>query len=283
LEIKHFDVQTPDVKPPDGREWKQQWHGYYRLAMCWDDGLVNLSEHGFEVDCFLSILSDIQKKHVTMLELGAGWGEWCMALAGVIGYKLIPIVPESYRCFAVEAEPTHHQWLMEHFKVQHIKGEAIFGAVSDKIGTCRFNTLVEPSKNYGQSMSFTGGHIKQTVYGLLNLVCGKAIEVPTYTLDSMTRLFGHIDIVHMDVQGAELRVIEGVSGTINEGLVDYFIIGTHRKEYNSGLRRVLEPMYECIIDLLPHSTNVVNSQTVECLDGMQVFKRRNNEHNCKHA
>jgi len=107
MKIKHFDIQTPKSSPRWGNDWLQMWHGNHRLAKCWDDKLTNTSERDFEIDCFLSILAEIKKDSVRMFELGAGYGEWCLALDGVLKHKLIQTQIKSYRCLAIEAEPTH--------------------------------------------------------------------------------------------------------------------------------------------------------------------------------
>lgn len=280
MKISHFDIRAPDTKPPDGRDWTQLWHGHHRLTECWNDDLTNKSEQDFERDCFLSILSDVRKDKVTMIEVGAGFGEWNLALAGVIDHKLINIASKSYQCLAVEAEPTHFGWCKEHLNVQDIKGTAIFGAVSNRNGRCRFNASTLPAEHYGQSMSFAINpgsvreRVSQTILGLRNFVRGKAVSVPMYTLDTLISEFGCTDIVHVDAQGAELKVVEGATNAIRRELIDYWLIGVHKQEYNEVLRRMLRSRYECVVDLVPDSMNVVDGRTVECGDGIQLWKRR---------
>ena len=213
-----------------------------------------------------------------MFELGAGWGRMCLALAGAIDFKIAPIVPTSYRCLAIEAEPTHYQWIKEHFETQGINGIVIQGAVSNKTGTCRFNASPDPDSCYGQAISplFSSRKLP-SIAGIRNIITGRSIKVPKYTVDWLLRKhnFDHIDIVDVDVQGAECEVIAGAAESIKNNLIDYWLIGTHHKNLNDALRRSLSQKYDLVIDIYPNSMVTVNGfRPVECHDGIQLYKRK---------
>jgi FkbM family methyltransferase len=291
--VRHFDISTPKNQPPQGDGWEQAWYGYYRTTKCWKRLRVEVEENikavrdkgeldelHFEQDCFLSVLADINKKHVNMLELGAGWGEWCLALAGVIDYRIIPIKPVSYRCLAVEGDPTHLKWLKEHFESQNINGIIVHGAVSDKNGTCRFSIHHAPDACYGQAMvPQSKPSIRGAVRSLYNFMSGeKTIEIPAYTVDELIKMHGfeHVDIIDMDVQGAEYQVLLGATQSINHCKIDYLIIGTHSRELNDQLREFLSPKFNLIIDIYPNSVGIVDGfPPIRCQDGMQIYKRKN--------
>jgi len=237
-----------------------------------------LTESQFERDCFLSILANIKREHVNMFELGAGWGEWCMALAGVVDHKIIPIKPTSYRCLAVEGEPTHYQWLREHFENQNIKGIPVHGAVSNRNGQCRFNVSVAPDYWYGQIISFHKMVVPELLRDLRDFVLRQTIKVPMYTVDYLMRTYGfnHIDIIDIDVEGAELEVIEGATSSIKNDLIDYLLIGTHEKALNDKLRKLLSPKFGLIVDIYPNSIGIVDGfAPIRCQDGIQLYKRKN--------
>ena len=165
--IKHFDITVPKTAPPQEEGWNPTWHGYHEMARCEskqrraeyaerDRAILargEMTEDDFERDCFLSVLADVEKTHVNMFELGAGCGRMSLALAGVIDFKVVPVVPASCRCLAVEAEPTHYDWIKEHFGTQGINGTVVHGAVSKKNGFCRFNINPAPDSCYGQVIS----------------------------------------------------------------------------------------------------------------------------------
>ena len=239
-------------------------------------------ERALEIDCFLSVLADIKRKHINMFELGAGWGEWCLALAGVIDYKLVPITPASYACLAVEGEPTHCQWAREHFEAQNINATVVQGAISDKNGKCWFDISPKPDSWYGQSITFnTKFHrfpILKTLWGLSELVRKRTARIPMYTIDYLMEAykFDHIDLIDMDVQGAEYKVMLGATESIRNGLIDYLLVGTHSRDLNEALRQLLTPKFDSIIDIYPNSVGVVDGfAPVKCQDGIQLWKRKN--------
>jgi FkbM family methyltransferase len=231
-----------------------------------------LGEREFEVDCFLSILADTNKEEVTLLELGAGYGEWCLALAGVVKNKILSIRTKSYKCFAVEAEPQHRDWAIETFWTYQIPGAVIWGAVSDKNGKCSFSIDENPADCYGQSITVGNSLIRSAG----NLLRRRQIQVPCFTLDNLLETYRleHIDIAHMDVQGAEARVIKSGLESIAQGKIDYWLVGTHGEQYNKRIEKMLSPYYETVVDIYPKSKAKAFGLQVQCQDGIQVFKRK---------
>jgi FkbM family methyltransferase len=284
--IRHYIVNTPQIKPPTANSWKQAWHGYYRLAECKSDNANKkfkeaeqlahsngcLSEREFEVDCFLSILDEIQKDKVSLLEIGAGFGEWCLALAGVVRNQTIKIQPKQFECYAIEAEPQHKVWANEIFETYEIPGKVIWGAISDKNGECDFSVDDNSADCYGQSITF-GNSLFRSIG---NLARRQAIKVPCFTLDSLfIDKLKHVDIAHMDIQGAEARVIKSSIDTLKKHRIDYWIIGTHNKAYNKRITGVMLPYYDMVVNIEPRSIAESHGHKVKVQDGMQVWKRKN--------
>ena len=91
MQIKHYEIETPKVQKPKG-DWKQNWYGLWRLQECYSpeawqafkDAEADAHKYGvlgereLEVDLFLSILQEINKKNITFVEFGAGYvtGAW---------------------------------------------------------------------------------------------------------------------------------------------------------------------------------------------------------------
>ncbi len=291
--IQHFDVNTPKVKAPRENDWEQLWSGYYWMTKCisqqkrteWAerDNVTRLSgkmtEPDFQRDCLLSVLADIKREHVNICELGAGWGRISLGLAGVIDYKVLPITPTSYRFLAVEAEPTHFKWVKEHFEAQNINAEVIFGAVSNKNGFSHFRIHPEPDSQYGQELNPVVGRQKIPSIGYIrNILSGKTVKVPTFTVDRLTTILGfdHIDLLQMDVQGAEYKVIQGSSESIKKDMIDYILISVHVREYNEKIKTLLTPKFDLIIDIARNSVgNVDGFPPIQFGDGMQLYKRKN--------
>lgn len=291
--IKHFNVNSPQPQPPQNEEWQPAWHGYRVMTKCYSpekrkldaerDRMIHaegmISEPEFKQDCLLSLLADIKNKHVNFFELGAGWGRICLEVAGVIDHKVIPLTPVGYRCLAIEGEPVHYGWAKEHFEFNHINAAAVHGAVSDKNGKCWFNISGLPDTQYGQPINPLFGTFKlPSVGGIWNIIRRRAIQIPIFTVDRLIKKyqFDHVDIVQMDVQGAEYKVVRGASESIRKNLIDYFFIGTHDRKLNDSLRDRLTPNFDLIVDVYPDSVSTVDGfPPIKSHDGCQIYKRKN--------
>lgn len=292
MNIRHFDIKTPKVKAPGEDGWEQLPLGYYWMTKCMaadrrlrDDELYskiraagNMRAGNFQQDCLLSILADIKRDEVNIFELGAGWGRICLNIAGAIDFKVTQCTPKTYHCLAVEAEPIHYEWLKEHFEAQNINGTAVFGTVSNKNGSSHFDASSRPDYQYGQAMSPFMSRIGiPSIQNLRKIITGKTVKVPTYTLDRLVQEYGfnHVDIVQMDVQGAEYDVIKGAANSIKECMIDYFLINIHLEKYSNMLPVLLSDKYNLIIDLKRASLGIVEGfPPIHCNDGIQLYKRK---------
>jgi len=292
--IRHFDVTAPKLNPPQDEELEQIFCGHYMMRKCMSqkkrerdiqhDSAIRregkVPETEFKRDCFLSILTDIKRNHVNMFELGAGWGRCCLELAGAIDYRVIPLIPRSYRCLAVEADSNHYQWAKEHFETQNINGIVVDGAVSNKNGVCQFIIDPDPASCYGQAVCLMIGSRKLPIIKNLyyNFIAKKTRTVSMYTVDHLIRAYGfdHIDILHMDVQGAEYKVMLGAAESIKNDLIDYLFIGTHSSKLNDMLKKLLCLKFNLIVDIYPRSISIVEGfPLIESHDGCQIYKRKN--------
>ena len=282
MKIKHFDIKR------NGITWHQCSRGNaYSLSTATQleterfqaNARGILSEREFEVDCFLSILQEIKNKKIVLVELGAGWGEWCLALAGVITHKIIPITATKYSCLAVEGNPFYCQAMKENFARQEINCEVENGAISNHDGNCKFDIL-----NTDGAIAFDkvgSSAILGLCFGTLSAMRKKIIEVPRYRLGTVLgkHQLKHIDILHMDIQGSEVKAIEGGLSFVNRNTIDYIMIGTHSKTTNSKLKYLLRNRYELVINALPgkpfscNGTPFVDFRKGQ--DGLQIYRRRN--------
>ena len=290
--LKHFNIKTPTVKAPAEDNWEQLPLGYYRMSKCtspdrkaYDEKVIkkireagNMVGGDFQQDCLLSILADIKREEISFFELGAGWGRICLNIAGAIDFEVIQCTPKRYRCLAIEAEPVHYEWLKEHFKAQNINSVTVFGALSNKKGTCHFNARSRPDYEYGQSIvTSTNRRGIPSVQNIKMIITGKTIKVPKYTIDQLVKEYGfdRVDIVQMDVQGTEYDAMRGAADSIKEGKIDYFLINIHLNEYSNALPALLVEKYNLILDLKRASVGVVTGfPPIQCTDGIQLYKRK---------
>jgi FkbM family methyltransferase len=202
----------------------------------------------------------------------------CLALAGTIDNKVVDVVPSAYRCLAVEGEPTHFKWLREHFEIYKIPGIVLHGAVSAKKGVSYFAASESPDSQYGQNMTPVFNRYKLLSIGnLYSVITKKAIRVAVYNIDQLIKSHGfdHLDIVDVDVQGAEYEVVLGASGSIKKGIIDYWLIGTHSRKLNELLKSHLSPNFDLVVDLYPGAISKIdNFPPIQTHDGIQVYKRK---------
>ena len=287
MKLKHYDIIPGKHKA---------WYGLKRygcpaevkLALKRDTdkagGMNCISERELEVNCFLSILADIKKPHINLIEAGAGWGEWCLALAGVIENKIIPIEADTYSALGIEADWVFYDHMQRNFSYNRLSAKAIYGAVSNHNGYGKFNTGFISKKYCGGSLSFNGtfkgSAIAGKALGLLNLVTGRTNRVEYFTIDYLVDKYkiDCLDILHIDVQGSELLVLEGARHSLAHRLIDYILIGTHAWSLHRKVKQLLEPMFDIVAEAIPGQVNYIHPLPPTWIekgqDGLLLFKRK---------
>jgi FkbM family methyltransferase len=166
----------------------------------------------------------------TMLEIGAGFGRWTVrAAAAIRRYR-----PDlTYRLVAVEAEPTHFEWLAIHTADNEVMPQS-------SEGTCELiNAAV--SRDRGEEPFYFGDPAAWYGQALVrpeNVGADAPIQpVATVGLSEILEKMDRVDLIDLDIQGAELEVltesaswlgtvrriyIETHSSVIDERLVDLF-------------------------------------------------------------
>lgn len=291
MDIKHYNIEQRDNSVKPG--WHRCWHGLNRLEECVSPKAIELykvmeadahkelclSEFEFDRDIILSLIADMKTKDMTIVELGAGYGERSIAATGVVRNGLIPTKVKSIKCYAVEAEPTHARWARRHFNELGLAGKVLECVVSDRDGVCQFALESNPSYYYGQSMVRSGG-----IISIANkLIRKKRIHICERTLDTLIgymSLSGTV-VVDIDVQGAEVKVLRGAESVIKKGLVDYWVIGTHNKKHHRMMQNIVAPLYKLEVDMKPNSITEYNEMRVKVYDGIQVYSKRVRKRWCR--
>ena len=177
-----------------------------------------LNEEYFE---WIDLLEAVQsaEESFTLLELGAGWGRWMANAVAVM--KQINDLP--YTLVGVEAEPTHFQWMKQHLQENGVdlsRCHLIEAAVTDKDGEVGFyvgeTPWGGPSDCYGQSI-------------------GGPTKVKALSLNTVLQPFPRVDLIDMDIQGAEWEVLEAAADEVDRR-VKRVHVETHNRAVESGLR-----------------------------------------------
>ena len=172
-----------------------------------------VNEHYFD---WIALLESVRAADDTFnfVELGAGWGTWsvhaikaCAQITSITHCKVV----------AVEAEPTHYRWMLQHFRENGIDGsdhKLIHGAVTSERGILRFPYLENPDEDYGASLRSAGS-------------ASRTFPVEGLTLqDILDECAGMIDLLHVDIQGAEYDVLPGNLDLL-DARVKAIMVGTH--------------------------------------------------------
>ncbi len=150
-----------------------------------------------------------------MAELGAGWAPWLVR--GALACRQRPAI-EAVELVAVEADETHHGWVLSQLADNGLlvsdRIHAVRGAIAAQPGTIRFPRIANPDENYGAS---TLGVNSRSEW----------VEVPAYTLSDILQKFsGPVDFLHVDIQGAEYDVLPPAMGLLKRH-VRAMMVGTH--------------------------------------------------------
>jgi len=152
-----------------------------------------------------------------MAEFGAGWGPWLVR--GALAAKQRQDI-QSHELLAVEADPTHYKWLVEHFEDNGLEPDQhhlIAGAVSLRSKSLRFPDIADPDLNYGASVK-SAANTKDTIE-----ISGHTIE------DLLSRFSGPLDLLHIDIQGEEYDVLPPAVDLLKSS-VKAIMVGTHSND-----------------------------------------------------
>jgi FkbM family methyltransferase len=268
MQLKNFDLQVPGQSIDS--IWGVGWHGNYRLNNISRSEML-APERSIEINCFLSVLADIDKSHVNLIELGAGWGEWGLALHGTVKRKLIDTHARSFNYLAIEGEPYYCELIEEHFEKNSMAGCVVYNcAVSDRNGSCYFDRFSGHQNFFDtwltQGVTFgnvAGSKLKTFALAGYRILKGEVVKVPMYTLDTIVEMWGRQpDIIHMDVEGMEAKIIR-----VSTVKPEYWIIGTHHRKINDEIIKLL-PDYRLVVNMVPGKKQGRLGQ-----DGLQLFER----------
>jgi FkbM family methyltransferase len=200
------------------------------------------NEEYFEwVDLLESVLE--AREQFTMIELGAGFGRWLAR--GAIAAQYRGGLP--YRLVGVEAEPDHFRWMKVHFednRVDLTRCTMIEAAVAGKDGSVGF-TVGSADTWYGQAVVNYPSLIESFSTWVRKAVRlqTRANTIPPHRVRkvravSLASLLGpleKVDLIDLDVQGAELEVLTAAPVPLREK-VKRVHVGTHSGPIENCLR-----------------------------------------------
>jgi FkbM family methyltransferase len=229
------------------------------------------------------------RDHLTVVELGAGWGPWIVAAAFAARLRGIGAV----RLVGVEGAKEHYEFLHRHLVDNGLDPDRhtlLHAVVGVRDGSAQFPVLDNPG-HYGAAAVGAGlpavsskpgpallrrlrAEIGRRVKPYLGYRSRSTVRVPCLTLRSILRDLGVVDLLHIDIQGHEADVLASSAGVL-ENQVRRMVVGTHGRSIEARLHEVmsargwvLETDEACLF------TQSGNTITL-ALDGCQAWRNRN--------
>ncbi len=232
-----------------------------------------------------------------MIELGAGWGRWLVNAS--VALKLANPVPSLL--IGVEAEPTHFQWMLDHFRDNGIDSSEhtlIRAAVSDSDGETWFYTG-RPGEWYGQAIApgpekplrflrrpvcFRARAILSPLLQMIGTTLRKGRpsgfrddesvrveKVRAVSLNTLVRALDLVDQIDCDIQGAEYRVFASAVEQLSQKVRRVYI-GTHDHGTETALRAFFLSLgWKPVYDYPVQQESLTAYGRVQFQDGVQYW------------
>jgi FkbM family methyltransferase len=198
-----------------------------------------------------------------MIEGGAGWGRWLVRAARALEH----VSGLPYHLIAVEAEPTHFAWLRIHLRDNGIDlnfCDLHHAALAARGGEALFLTG-KPDEWYGQRI-IEAEELREVADEDTDTVV-----VPTLTLGSLIRDLDHVDLVDLDIQGAEAEVLANASVELDTK-VRRVHVATHSEDVETELRALFRTLGWVVVnDYGCGSTSTTPWGEISFVDGVQTW------------
>ncbi len=167
-----------------------------------DDYYRQIPDGADLTDVVLRALESVVGPDSVCLDVGANIGLYCLGLS--------QLAPDG-RVYAFEPSPGALQWLRRNLEANDVTNvEVVEAAVSDRVGTVGFHDV--PFFTAGSFTADESSHLASEAVG------STLVEVPCTTLDAFVESSGveRVDVIKIDVEGAELSVLEGAKGILDQ-------------------------------------------------------------------
>ena len=214
----------------------------------------------------LSGVLDAKGRFVGM-ELGAGWGPWIVSGAAAARQQGI----QDIRLIGVEGSSSHVNFMSQHLRDNALDPEdhlILHAVVGTYDGVARFPKLERPELQWGAEAIFAGSDspASSTVQRFTEYE-----EVRCVSVSTLLAGLPPIDVVHIDIQGAEAEVVHASIEALSSQ-VRRLVVGTHSRAIEAKLMALL-PLAGWILELekpcvVAQSKNIISLRR----DGVQVWR-----------
>jgi len=171
---------------------------------------------------------DLSGPRFTMIELGCGWGCW-MTNLGTIARR----TGRAVHVIGVEGDAGHIEMAQQTLAENDFAdGEwtLVTGIAAGRSGTALFPTQDQPGQSWGLEPRFDADDDEAREL----VASGRYVALPMIALAEIVAGERRIDLVHIDIQGGEVGVVEACLDVLNEK-VAYVLIGTHSRQIEGRL------------------------------------------------
>ena len=216
----------------------------------------------FEIAFLLeAVLAPREDRPFTMLEVGAGYGPWLVTAQRACALQGAP----TARLIGVEMVPHHCKWMHEHFRNNGIAPEdhrLIHGAISDVEGHAIFRGEQDRRFDFGQTVTRRhAGRVAEADGSPEN-------RVACFPLSGLLKEIGEIDLLHVDIQGEELRALVPALPELSR-TVRRLLVATHSGRIHRSLRREFAASgWRKVYDFRVRSRERTEFGDVQFLDGI---------------
>ena len=167
----------------------------------------------------------------SVLDIGANIGYYVIMGAGLVGN-------EGKIC-AVEPDLQNIEILRKNVEINHLQDRVDIKccAISNYSGNGKFYLYGESNLHSLHPVTYSG-EVKRNWQ--------KEVSVPVYDIYDFVENYGPFDFIRMDIEGAEVEVLEGIVRLLNnkEDFRPRIIFETHRPKYDEEKHSIRKPLAE---------------------------------------
>jgi FkbM family methyltransferase len=176
-----------------------------------------------------ALLQRLLADGMTAVDVGANWGYFTLVAAHLVG-------PRGH-VVSVEADPRAHHTLAWNVSSNGLRSvRVVAAAAADQAGMLSFaayGTQLDTGSNFGLVLASASDD------------GGRRFDVPAKPLDRILDEagIGRVDVLKMDIEGAEARAIAGLARRLSTGQVDRIVLELHPaylREQGSSARAVID-------------------------------------------
>jgi FkbM family methyltransferase len=222
-----------------------------------------LDEEYFEWVTLLTTIAHARDRFC-IAEIGAGWGRWIASAAVLCRRKGIVC-----SLIGVEAEPSRFEFMKMVLRDNYVDPDdhdLLQAAAAARDGEVLLAGNDELRDVYGHKI------IRSDEVFAWQIVPGYVIHsVPAYSFQTICATHQFIDLVDIDVQGAEYDILAGSFEAVS-WKIGVVHIGTHSKEVEKSLKKLFGAMGWLSAFAYPgHSTVQTSFGAVTFVDGVQTW------------